>query len=107
MTQFRRLCVFGAILLSIGCSNKPDDSASGEELYHYHCAGCHKDDGHGRLFRGIPANTQTRLSQASVIHLITEGRHDKPGMPALDELSYTEARKITAYVWQLKQQTQH
>lgn len=102
MRRSLRLLTTGLMLSLMGCNKAPDETATGEVLYNYYCADCHKSSGHGKYLMGIPANRTTRMSQSSVTILIKNGHRSKPGMPPVPGISYPEARKITQYLWTLK-----
>lgn len=97
------MCV-GLTVLIAACSNEPDASSSGEELYNFYCASCHKKNGDGKFLMRIPANKMTGMSKADVTTLIKSGHSSKPMMPPIEGISYTQARKITDYLWTLKRQ---
>lgn len=91
-----------AVLLT-GCFKQaPDETASGEELFNYYCAGCHKESGQGKFLKGIPANRLTRLNRAQVIELVRFGMETKPAMPPIKSLSYLQAKSITNHLWMLR-----
>jgi len=103
MTNLSPLLILASFLIFIsGCSDKPSTTASGEALYHYHCASCHKDNGHGNFLLGVPNNADTQLSRNAVITLITKGYHSKPGMEPIADLSNREAQKIVDYLATLR-----
>ena len=96
------LLFFTMILALAGCSNKPDSSADGHALYDYHCADCHRQDGHGNFLEGIPSNRGTYLSPSEVKTLITQGLSSKPAMPPVQGLTDEQADKIVSYLWSLR-----
>lgn len=96
------ITLIGFVLLVSGCSKKPDASSSGESLYSYYCAECHKKSGDGKFLMKIPANRMTNMSRADVTTLIINGHSSKPHMKPIPDISYSEARKITEYLWTLK-----
>lgn len=89
-------------VLLAGCSQKPDETSSGEELFNYHCAKCHQKSGTGKLLQRIPANSLTKMSKPDVVNLIRKGSPTKPHMPAIEQVDYAQARKIVDYLWVLR-----
>ncbi len=104
MKLCQKIFCLGLTVLLAACSGKPDDFSSGEELYNYHCAGCHKKSGDGKFLMRIPANKMTRISKADVTSLIKNGHSLKPKMPPIEGISYSQAQKITDHLWTLKRQ---
>lgn len=104
MKLHHKLCCVGFTLFLAACSGEPDASSSGEELYNYHCASCHKKSGDGKFLMRIPANKMTGMSKADVTTLIKNGHSSKRKMPPIEGISYSQARKITNYLWTLKRQ---
>lgn len=94
--------LIGSAIFIASCSKEPDASSSGEELYDYHCVKCHKKSGDGRYLMKIPANRATKMSRADVTTLIKNGHSAKRHMEPIEDISYSEARKITEYLWTLK-----
>ena len=90
------------LMVSAGCSNKPDSSADGRELFDYHCAGCNKKNGHGQFLSGVPANNNTVMTPYEVKVLITKGHNSKPAMQPVEGISLQEADKIVTYLWSLR-----
>lgn len=102
ISLFFKLLSVVAIFSLMGCTQRPDEASSGQVLYEYHCAKCHKSSGNGKYLMGIPANRETYLSQSSVIVMIKDGHRSKPNMPPIPNISYSEAQKITQHLWTLK-----
>ncbi|MCP4341502.1 MAG: cytochrome c [Desulfobulbaceae bacterium] len=88
-----------------GCSNDTHDHpklVTGEQLFDYHCSGCHKKTGKGNFLKGVPANRDTALSSGQIKHKITIKDKDGAKMPSFPKMSEAEAAKIASYLKQLK-----
>ena len=70
---------------------------SGKELFEYHCASCHKQNGKGNFLKGVPANIGTSLEQWQLMHKIKQGEKNSK-MPVFKSMSQSEARKIANYI---------
>lgn len=97
--------LLGLALTGCGESSPPPSaSASGEQLFNHHCAGCHRQEGTGNFLRGIPANALTHMDIDDVVDLIRRGDPEKPKMPAFRELSRYQAERITLHLWELRKE---
>jgi mono/diheme cytochrome c family protein len=99
-------CVLAAAIVA-GCSKDRDnhdhpDLTTGEELFNYHCAECHGDDGTGKLVKGTPANILTRKDMRGIVDYITGDTGQGRKMPVFATMSGTEAAKIAAYLIELR-----
>ena len=99
----KRFCF--ALLLSIplitACSRDNHDHpelTTGKQLFDHHCAECHGPDGKGLFLKGAPANMPTKLSSYQIIHKLKSGEEGNSRMPVFDNMSDTEARRITTYL---------
>jgi len=77
------------------------DLITGEQLFNYHCAGCHKNTGKGKFLKGIPANRNTVLSSAQIIHKINANDGEDLKMPSFPKMSQAEAVAIVSYLKQM------
>lgn len=94
-----------ALLLS-GCfynDEPPDAMASGKEMYQEYCAGCHKPNGVGKFFLGIPASISAELSRADTVRLIREGDPRFPRMPVFPQIKFSQAHKIYNHLQDLRE----
>jgi len=97
----------GLLLLTLilaGCSADEHDHpqlVSGKQLYDYHCAGCHREDGSGLFLKGVPANRDTDLSAWQIIHKVKEGEQGDSRMPVFARMPQEEATRIAVYLKQL------
>lgn len=102
----RRIIIICSFL-SIGACNKDQHNhpelTTGKDLFDYHCASCHKKDGSGIFFKGVPANIATDKSQLEISLHIKRGSQSKDSsMPVFKSMPDTEAQKIANYLLQLK-----
>jgi mono/diheme cytochrome c family protein len=96
------LCVIAGLW---GCSRDEHNHAdlkTGEQLYNYHCAECHGEDGTGHLFDVIPANILTKKSPRGIMDYITSEGHHGRKMPVFRTMPAAEARLITEHLLVLK-----
>ena len=70
---------------------------SGQALYEYHCAGCHRQSGKGNFLKGIPANIGTGLVEWQLVHKMKQGESNTK-MPVFKTMSKGEATKIAEYI---------
>lgn len=98
--------VFCILLVTISaCSRDTHEHpglVTGEQLFNYHCSGCHKNTGKGKFLKGIPPNRNTVLSSAQIIHKINANNGEKVKMPSFPKMSEAEAEAV-AIVSYLKQ----
>ena len=98
------ICSLISLSLS-GCSRDHHDHpdlTTGEQLFNYHCAECHGEDGTGILFDVMPANILTQKSRQGIIdYITTKGNHER-NMPVFKTMPAAEARKIATYLLKLK-----
>lgn len=95
------------LLLVAGCSADQHDHPelkSGQQLFEFHCAGCHQADGSGVFIKGVPANRDTDLSSLQIVHKLQSGSEKKTKMPVFEKMPQQEASKIARYLKQLGQQ---
>ena len=98
------ILLLSAMLLLAGCGQDMHDHpdlVTGEQLFNYHCASCHKPGGQGNFLKGVPANKGTDLSIFQIAHKVQSGAGENSAMPVFAGMSYDEARKIAAYVQRL------
>lgn len=105
--MFQKFAILSLLLLTfalVGCSTDQHDHPdliSGQQLYEYHCASCHKADGTGIFLKGVPANRDTDLSVWQIIHKVQVGSEEKSAMPSFEKMPQQEASKIAVYLKQL------
>ncbi len=80
-----------------GSTTGTEDPLTGEELYRLHCASCHGEDGGGTSSGPGLAGEVSRHSDADLIGVILDGKHD---MPAID-VTEDEAGQIVDYLREL------
>ena len=96
-------CLFFVSIYGCNSNDKHDhpDLVTGEQLFEYHCSGCHKNTGHGNFLKGIPANKNTDLSSAQIVHKINLDAEEGSKMPTFPAMSETETAKIASYLKQM------
>lgn len=103
----RHCLIWGFVIVNVlGCSRDHHDHpdlTTGEELFNYHCAECHGEDGTGKLFDVMPANILTHKSPQGIIDYITTEENHERNMPVFKTMPAAEARAITAHLMKLKQ----
>lgn len=100
----RSVSLVVSVLVLAGCSTDEHDHpelVSGKQLYDYHCAPCHKEDGSGTFLKGAPANRDTDLSVWQIIHKVQSGTEGKSRMPSFEKMPAQEATRIALYLKQL------
>jgi mono/diheme cytochrome c family protein len=75
---------------------------TGQELFNYHCAECHGDDGTGRLVDRTPANILTSKDLQGIEDYIISDTGRGRKMPVFASMPRPEAKKIAAYLLVLK-----
>lgn len=70
---------------------------SGQALFEYHCAGCHRQSGKGNFLKGIPANIGTGLVEWQLVHKMKQGESNTK-MPVFKTMSKGEATEIAQYI---------
>jgi mono/diheme cytochrome c family protein len=90
-----------------GCSKDRDNHdhpnlTTGEELFNYHCAECHGDDGTGKLVDSTPANILTRKDLDGIVRYIRGDDWQGRKMPVFATMPVAEAKKIAAYLIELR-----
>lgn len=100
------ICLMATLFLG-GCSLNPDDHdhpglTSGKQLFNYHCADCHGEDGTGLLVQPSPANILTTKNQQGIVDYIKQ-RNGHRNMPVFVTMPDSEARKIATHLLDLKQ----
>lgn len=91
-------------LILAGCSADEHDHPqlkTGKQLYDYHCAGCHREDGSGLFLKGVPANRDTDLSAWQIMHKVKEGEEGDTRMPVFARMPEQEATRIALYLKEL------
>lgn len=92
------------------CSERQPDNhdhpslKTGAELYDYHCAGCHGEDGTGMLESRTPANILTVRGLNGIVNYITtpiNAQHRR--MPIYINMSRAEAIAIAKHLMQLRE----
>lgn len=98
--------ILAMLLLSAACDkdrHKHPELSTGEELYNYHCAACHKENGMGMFLKGIPANVKTSKNHREVILHIKKGtQSNQYKMPVYTDMPDAEAYIIANHVLELK-----
>ena len=71
----------------------------GEQLYDFHCAGCHRGEGEGIFLLGVPPLKYTTLSYRELVSRI-RGHAREPGsrMPRFTTMPKAEAEAIAIYL---------
>lgn len=95
------------VLLSSACSKYSDDHdhphlVTGEQLYDYHCSGCHGKDGTGMLADRTPANILTLRGREGIIEYITRPVNPNRKMPVFTHMPPAEAALIASHLLALK-----
>jgi mono/diheme cytochrome c family protein len=102
----RPLLLAAMILVSVsGCSQDQHDHptlTTGEQLFNYHCAECHGEQGTGNLFDGIPANILTQKNQQAIITYIPTDTGQERTMPVFSAMPAEEAKIITEHLFTLQ-----
>lgn len=96
-----------AVIVLVGCSKNRDnhdhpDLRTGEQLFDYHCAECHGDDGTGKLVDSTPANILTRRDVQGIVRYIRGDAWQGRQMPVFATMPVAEANKIAAYLIELR-----
>lgn len=91
--------MLGCLVLSACADDKPPThTRSGEELYNFYCAPCHKGSGDGVFLKGVPPVRHTELSYRQMVDRIKGYNKRKDSrMPAFD-LTTKQAESIALYV---------
>ena len=90
-----------------GCTKNRDRHdhpklTTGQQLFNYHCAECHGEDGTGKLVDKTPANILTRKDQEGIVnYIVTDAGLDRR-MPVFAAMPRGEAYKIAAYLIELR-----
>lgn len=97
------MLVLTCVMLS-GCDkdvhNHPE-LVTGQQLFDYHCAGCHTETGRGNFLKGVPPNKQSTLAIWQIAHKLRIEANDQRKMPLYPSMSIQEAEIIADYVKQL------
>jgi mono/diheme cytochrome c family protein len=105
ITTSNSIAVSLLLIAVYGCSNDSHDHpklVTGEQLFNYHCSGCHKTTGEGNFLKGIPASKDTYLTSLQIAHKVKSGGAGKSKMPDFPGMSEEEAEKIATYVKSMK-----
>lgn len=101
--------VAGVILAAAVLACAPDrdnhdhpNLKTGQELFNYHCAECHGDDGTGKLVDRTPANILTGKDLQEIEDYIISDTGRGRKMPVFASMPRPEAKKIAAYLLVLK-----
>lgn len=98
-----------SIILFLGACDKDHHQhpqlSTPKQLFDYHCAGCHRQDGLGTFLKGVPANIATDKNHPEIVWHITRGS-DAPSarMPVFRDMPTEEANKIAHHLLSLKRQ---
>ncbi len=91
------------IVFLVGCNydvhNHPE-LVTGQQLFEYHCARCHKETGTGNFLKGIRPNKGTRLTIYQIAQKIYV-EEETSKMPSFPNMSAKEAAKIASYLKEL------
>ena len=93
------------VMSAAGCSEDQHDHPkliTGEQLYNFHCAKCHRKDGTGILFDSRPANILSQKSPEEMITYITTDTNHNRLMPAFKSMPLDEAEFIAEHLGTLK-----
>ena len=105
-TFMNHFLVWSFVVMSVyGCSRDHHDHpelTTGEQLFNYHCAECHGEDGTGKLFDVTPANILTRKGRQGIIEYITTETNHEREMPVFKTMPAAEARAIADHLLKLK-----
>jgi mono/diheme cytochrome c family protein len=88
------------LLMLVACNDDAHNHPSlesGQQLFDYHCAGCHHKNGNGNFLKGIPANIGTGLVEWQLVHKMKQGESNSK-MPVFKSMSKQEAAKIAEYI---------
>jgi len=95
-----------ALITLIACSNRDDHDhpklKTGKALFNHHCAGCHSEDGTGKLADQTPANILTKKSHQEIAKYVTTDINPNREMPVFSTMSYSEASKIASHLLSLR-----
>lgn len=95
LSQLLALCFISTFL--IGCGEKdPRRMKSGEELYNYYCAQCHKEMGLGAYFELFPQSRRP-IQAYEVVLMIKYGYSQGHSMPLYDQLNDKQADTVAEY----------
>jgi cytochrome c553 len=102
----RSLLRLAMVVVSLsGCSGDQHDHpnlTTREQLFNYHCAECHGEQGTGKLFDGIPAIILTNKSPSEITKYITTETGQERAMPVFSTMPADEAKIITDHLLELK-----
>lgn len=93
------LVVLGAgMIAACGKESAPPNVRTGEQLYGYYCAECHKGSGEATFLKGVPPLRTTALTYRELVSLILgHSRSDSSRMPEF-EISRQQAEAIAIYI---------
>ena len=102
----KHFCIWAFVFVSLfACSRDNHDHpdlTTGEQLFNYHCAECHGEDGTGNLFEVMPANILTKLSHQGIVQYITTETNPERNMPVFKTMPAAEAEAIATHLMKLK-----
>lgn len=82
-----------------GSDHEHTKSMTGEQLFEYHCAGCHQEAGEGAFLRGVPPVKYTKLTYKQLVDQIRgHNRREGSRMPKFETMQRAEAEKIAIYI---------
>jgi mono/diheme cytochrome c family protein len=105
----RSIGIVMIVTLLTACS-KVDDThdhpslMTGEALFNYHCAGCHGEDGTGKLVDRTPSNILTKKGRLAIADYITSNTGGSRTMPVFSAMPRAEALEIASHLLLLTQQ---
>jgi mono/diheme cytochrome c family protein len=103
--KYKNMPYIAMLTALVGCSNDVHNHpnlTTGKQLFEYHCASCHGVSGKGIFLKGVPANNDTELTTALIMHKITQDTQG--GMPEFTNMPTKEAEKIAYYLKSIKRQ---
>jgi mono/diheme cytochrome c family protein len=109
LTRTFLICVACVLTVTTmaGCAKNRDhhdhtDLTTGRQLFNFHCAECHGEDGTGRLVDKIPANILTTRDVEGIESYIVTDTGKGRKMPVFATMPRGEAHEIAEYLIELK-----
>ncbi len=102
----KSLLLLALVVLNVsGCSEDQHDHpnlTSGEQLFNYHCAECHGQQGTGKLLEEIPAIILTKKNPEEIFTYITSETGHEREMPVFKTMPLEETQTIIDHLFILK-----
>lgn len=93
------LIIVAGLIIPLLQSFTFQDIGKGESVYERKCDRCHGEDG-AKGGRGAENLKESRMSDAEIIKIITEGKRKMPGFK--DKLSAEDIKSVSAYIKTLR-----